>query len=64
MLATGATAIVEDPRYREHRGPAGHPERPERLEAVRTAIAAREPAFEALAPRPASPDEILRVHSR
>jgi len=64
MLATGATAIVEDPRYREHRGPAGHPERPERLAAVRAAIAAREPAFEALAPRPASPDEILRVHSR
>ena len=64
MLASRATAIVEDSRYFEHRGPAGHPERPERLAAVRTAIAAREPAFEALAPRPASPDEILRVHTR
>jgi acetoin utilization deacetylase AcuC-like enzyme len=64
MFASRATAIVEDPRYREHRGPAGHPERPERLAAVRTAIAARQPAFEALAPRPASPEEILRVHTR
>jgi acetoin utilization deacetylase AcuC-like enzyme len=64
MLASRATAIVEDPRYYEHRGPAGHPERPERLAAVRTAIAAREQALEALAPRPASPEEILRVHTR
>ncbi len=64
MLASRATAIVEDPRYYEHRGPAGHPERPERLAPVRAAIAAREPAFEALAPRPASPEEILRVHTR
>ncbi|MHC4422750.1 MAG: histone deacetylase family protein, partial [Planctomycetota bacterium] len=64
MLASRATAIVEDTRYYEHRGPAGHPERPERLAAVHTAIAAREQAFEALAPRPASPEEILRVHTR
>jgi acetoin utilization deacetylase AcuC-like enzyme len=64
MLASRATAIVEDSRYREHRAPAGHPERPERLAAVRTAIASREQAFEVLAPRPASPEEILRVHTR
>jgi acetoin utilization deacetylase AcuC-like enzyme len=64
MLASRATAIVEDPRYDEHRGPPGHPERPERLAAVRRALSARETAFEALAPRPASPEEILRVHTR
>ncbi|HVH17564.1 MAG TPA: histone deacetylase [Myxococcota bacterium] len=62
MLATRGVAVVEDPRYRQHRGPGGHPERPERLAAVGDAVAARRAELEAVAPRPASPDEILRVH--
>jgi acetoin utilization deacetylase AcuC-like enzyme len=64
MSAPRATVVVEDPRFREHRGPEGHPERPARLEAVRAAIAARGEAVERLAARAATPDEILRVHSR
>jgi len=63
MAASRATAVVEDPRYREHRGPGGHPERPERLDAVHRAIEARRAAVDSLAPRPASEDEILRIHS-
>jgi acetoin utilization deacetylase AcuC-like enzyme len=62
MVATRGVAVVEDPRYRQHRGPGGHPERPERLAAVGDAVAARRASLEAVAPRPASPDEILLVH--
>jgi acetoin utilization deacetylase AcuC-like enzyme len=64
MTATGATGIVEDPRYREHRGPAGHPERPDRLSAVHAAIAAREPELKRIAARVASDEKLLRVHTR
>jgi acetoin utilization deacetylase AcuC-like enzyme len=63
MAANRATAVVEDPRYGQHRGPAGHPERPERLKAVHAALAARASELEALEPRRASDEEILRVHS-
>jgi acetoin utilization deacetylase AcuC-like enzyme len=62
MRARRATAVVEDERFLEHRGPAGHPERPERLVAVHAAIAAREAELARLAPRPATDEEILRVH--
>jgi acetoin utilization deacetylase AcuC-like enzyme len=64
MLATRGVAVVEDPRYREHRGPDGHPERPERLAAVGAAVDARRQELEPVAPRPASDEEILRVHDR
>jgi acetoin utilization deacetylase AcuC-like enzyme len=64
MRAARETAIVEDPRFLEHVGPDGHPERPERLAAVRAAVAGREHALRSLAPRPATEDEILSVHSR
>jgi len=64
MVVRRATAVVEDPRYREHRGPQGHPERPERLGAVHAALAERASALESAAPRPASDEEILRVHTR
>jgi acetoin utilization deacetylase AcuC-like enzyme len=57
-------AVVEDPRYADHRTPAGHPERPERLEAVRRAIAEREDRLCRLEPRPGSDEEILRIHER
>jgi acetoin utilization deacetylase AcuC-like enzyme len=64
MGVTRAVGIVEDARFREHRGPTGHPERPERLLAVAEAIAPRRPALVALSPRPATEEEILRVHAR
>ena len=62
MRGTRGVAVVEDPRYRRHRGPGGHPERPERLAAVGDAVEARRGALEFIAPRPASDAEILRVH--
>jgi len=64
MSARRATVVAEDSRYREHRGPEGHPERPARLDAVHEAISARESLLERIPARPASPEEILRVHSR
>jgi len=64
MLAKRKTAIVEDSRFLDHRGPAGHPERPERISAVGAAIDARDEALIRFAPRAATPDEILRVHDR
>ena len=64
MDAAPATAVVEDLRFRDHRGPAGHPERPERLAAVQAALDARTEPLERLSPRPATPDEVARVHSR
>ena len=56
-------AVLEDPRFREHVGPAGHPERPERLAAVEAAIAARPETFARVAPRPADDTELLRIHA-
>jgi acetoin utilization deacetylase AcuC-like enzyme len=64
MLAKRKTGVVEDKRFLDHRGPAGHPERPERISAVGAALDARGEALTRLAPRLATPDEILRVHSR
>ena len=60
--STPAFALIEDPRFQEHRGPRGHPERPERLEAVAAAL---DPLRDALLPLPAraaQDDEVLRVH--
>jgi len=64
MLAKRKTAVVDDKRFLDHRGPVGHPERPERISAVAAALDARGTALGRLAPRAATPDEILRVHSR
>jgi acetoin utilization deacetylase AcuC-like enzyme len=64
MGVTRRVAVAQDPRFREHRAPPGHPERPERLEAVARAIAERAGRLEARAPRPATDEEILRVHTR
>ena len=55
-------AVVEDPRFREHCAPRGHPECPERLAAVGQAIAERSGELEPLRARPAEDAEILRVH--
>jgi acetoin utilization deacetylase AcuC-like enzyme len=60
--AQRAVAVVEDPRYREHAGPAGHPERPDRLAAVGEALAVRRDRLAPLPAREAGGDELLRVH--
>jgi acetoin utilization deacetylase AcuC-like enzyme len=62
MGVTRRIAVVDDPRYREHRAPHGHPERPERLAAVGAAIAARRDRLRPLPARAAEPDELLEVH--
>ena len=64
MPAKREVAVVEDPRFLEHQGPLGHPERPDRLDAVRSAIDARAASVRRVRPRQASGEEILRVHSR
>ena len=55
--------VVEDARYQSHRGPEGHPERPERLLAIGQAIDSFRDRVDIVAPRAAEPDEILRVHA-
>jgi acetoin utilization deacetylase AcuC-like enzyme len=62
MAVPRATGVVVDRRYRDHRGPQGHPERPERLAAVERAIEAHRAELTWLPARPASDEEILRVH--
>ena len=64
MSVTPAFAVIEDARYREHRGPPGHPERPDRLAAVERAIDAVRPALATLPARAADDAELLRVHER
>jgi acetoin utilization deacetylase AcuC-like enzyme len=64
MAVTRRIAVLDDARYREHRSPHGHPERPERLAAVGEAIAARRERLLELPVRPATPEEILAVHPR
>jgi acetoin utilization deacetylase AcuC-like enzyme len=64
MHAKRVIAVVEDSRFLDHVGPPGHPERPERLNAVGSALDAQTESLSRLAPRPATTDEILRVHSR
>ena len=59
----GKIQVVEDLRYQSHRSADRHPERPERLVAVGQALAHFEHAIERMSPRPAEPDEILRIHS-
>lgn len=64
MASSAAFHVVEDDRYLRHEAPAGHPERPERLGAVASALAPYRDSLAALLPRPATPEEILRVHDR
>jgi acetoin utilization deacetylase AcuC-like enzyme len=57
--------LYDDPIFREHDSGFGHPERPERLDALRRGLreAGVEPKLELLAPRPATAAELLRVHT-
>jgi acetoin utilization deacetylase AcuC-like enzyme len=64
MGVTRRVGVIRDSRYREHRGPEGHPERPDRLAAVEEVIAGRLEALSHLAPREAGDEEILRIHER
>jgi len=57
------TWIVRDPRFREHEGGPGHPERPARLEAIDRALAERPELALQMAPRPATEEELLCAHS-
>ena len=54
--------LLSDPRFFQHRSNGYHPERPERLEAARAAIERSELSFSPIAPRPATDDELERVH--
>ncbi len=57
--------LFDDPIFREHDAGAGHPERPERLEAVREGLreAGLESALDLREPRPATREELLAVHT-
>ena len=55
--------LISSPRFQEHTTPPGHPERPERAEVFdRIATAWRERGGRAVEPRPATREELLRVH--
>ncbi|HEY4104829.1 MAG TPA: histone deacetylase [Polyangiaceae bacterium] len=58
-------ALVDDPLFVEHRAPAGHPERAERLHAARAAVAHAELDLQRLelGARAATDEELARVHS-
>jgi acetoin utilization deacetylase AcuC-like enzyme len=57
--------FYDDPLFGEHDAGVGHPERPERLEAVRRGLrdSGLEKELVPLAPRAAVPEELLRVHT-
>jgi acetoin utilization deacetylase AcuC-like enzyme len=64
-MASPRVAFYDDPAFREHDSGAGHPERPERLEAFVSGLR-KERLLErlvALRPRPATSAELLRVHT-
>lgn len=54
--------VVEDTRFRDHRSPRGHPERPERLEAVSRAIAGFGERIAHMDAETVDPEDVLRIH--
>ena len=59
--------VVDDARFDRHAPLGHHPERPERLTAARQALARARAAgadLERIEPRPATDDELARVHER
>jgi acetoin utilization deacetylase AcuC-like enzyme len=56
-----STGLVLDPRYMEHDTGSGHPERPERI-GVFLSTALEHPGVVRVAPRLATPEEIMLVH--
>jgi len=62
MTPRPSVLIATDDRFAQHEAPSGHPERPERLAAVASAIAERRGELALCAPRAAEPREVLHVH--
>src|SRR5687768_2424939 len=62
---TPRVGIYDSPVLREHDSGAGHPERPERLDAIRLGLldADLEGRLESVVPRDATPEELTRVHT-
>lgn len=60
--ALDSVEVVEDARYQDHRGPEGHPERPERLVAIHQAIEPFRDRVRPLVAREAEAEELLRAH--
>src|SRR5713101_6999066 len=58
-------ALYDDPIFLEHDAGPGHPERPERLIALREGIgrAGLEARLQSIAPREVTREELLRVHT-
>lgn len=57
--------VVSSPRFADHGTPVGHPERPERGETLaRVAAAYKVKGGEVVEPRPASDEDLLRVHTQ
>ena len=57
--------LVSSPRFVDHVTPAGHPERPERAEILESvATRFRQQGGTVLDPRPATDDDLARVHTR
>jgi acetoin utilization deacetylase AcuC-like enzyme len=55
--------LISSPRFQEHTTPPGHPERPERAEVFdQVAAAWRDTGGRVVEPRPATREELLRVH--
>jgi acetoin utilization deacetylase AcuC-like enzyme len=55
--------LIASPRFQEHTTPPGHPERPERAEVFdQVAAAWRDKGGRVVEPRPATREELLRVH--
>jgi acetoin utilization deacetylase AcuC-like enzyme len=61
-MTTPPVLVIEDPTFLEHRSPQGHPERPQRLEAVGQALAAFEASLDRRPARAAVDDELLAIH--
>ncbi len=64
QMAPRSVGAVADPRYLDHEGPDGHPERPDRLRAVGEVLDAHADRLTPVAAREADDEEILRVHSQ
>ncbi|MAJ60781.1 MAG: hypothetical protein CBC48_12750 [bacterium TMED88] len=56
--------LIEDTRFRDHRSPVGHPERPERLDALSRAAETFGGQIERLPPQTIDSEALLRVHER
>jgi acetoin utilization deacetylase AcuC-like enzyme len=57
--------VISSPRFEEHTTPPGHPERPERARALHAAAERwRTAGGDVRGPRPATRDELARIHTR